>query len=152
MQKIKVNVHKRNRLRKGRGRVKTSPSARLVNDRDAESSQPHLLSQIFYCKHIERTMEEQVREKVVHFGKEKSKWPWPPRPWRQASVSEVLQVSAVSASSARQGTGGVLPKCQIPVLSRAGFTRGSDRQIHESDFLCMHRKRHLLLCSSSRSS
>lgn len=83
-------------------------------------------------------MEEQVREKVVHFGREKIKWPRPPRPWRQVAVSEILHVSAVCACSARQGMHGFLPKCQILVLAHAGFTRGSDRQSQESDFLCMN--------------
>lgn len=66
-------------------------------------------------------MKKQVREKVVHFRREKSNWPWPCRPWRQAAVSGVLHVSAVCACSARQGMDGFLPKCQTPVLTQEGF-------------------------------
>lgn len=128
---VEDKVHKLNRLRKGRGRVKTSPSTRLV---DSGSSQPHLLSQTFYWKNTERTVEEQDREN--NFEREKSKWPWLCRPWRQAAISGVLHISAVCASPARQGMHGFLPNPH----AHPGFTRGSDRQIQESDFLYMNNK------------
>lgn len=73
MQKIKVKVHKLNRLRKGRGRVKTSPSARLVNYRDAGSSQPHLLSQNFILgKNIERTRKNKSGRRSFILGGRKA--------------------------------------------------------------------------------
>lgn len=138
MQKIKVKVHELNRLRKGRGRVKTSPSARLVNYRNAGSSQPHLLSQNFIVRILREQWKNKSGRRSFILGGRKASGHGPGRAWRQAAVSGVLHVSAICACSARQGMYGCLPKCQSPVLTQAGFRRGSDRQIQESDFLCMN--------------
>lgn len=93
MQKIKIKAHDLNRLRKGKERGTMCPrraGRALQQEKGAGSSQLHLLPHAIYCKSIERTMEEKVRGRVVHLGREKSKWPWLSRHWRQAVVSRVL--------------------------------------------------------------